>query len=417
MDPTLRQLMRYRKPQHVRQLFLDNQRIPSIELLCYEPSSSSSHTTDAYSPLPRFVGLVSLSLTGVYCASLKHFPELPELRRLALADNRIAGGLEALVDKVPLLDYLDLSNNRISDFAALAPLRHMNKLRHLCLLDCAITKLPDYRAKIFEMLPSLHTLDGQDSNGQEVDSEEDDDDEEEDEEFVSESDEEESGIDSEEEEEEEEDEDMEGGSSTHASVEAILAHIQDGVYVTSDGEEIEVNQEALRRLIAKQRAAGLLVDEDEDEDDEEDEDYVAQSDSAQEDDQPSMPATMAVEEEEEEEEEGEEEYEIDQEISLDEEEEGEEEEEEVEASGHEEEEGPGLAYLLQTPSNSDDDDDEEDDEGWSPTKRKHEAVGEQLFGDEDEATTPTAGPASSSGNNADASRENGLPSKTKKPRC
>jgi hypothetical protein len=38
----------------------------------------------------------------------------------------------------------------------------MNKLRHLCLLDCEITKLPNYRAKIFEMLPTLHSLDGHD---------------------------------------------------------------------------------------------------------------------------------------------------------------------------------------------------------------------------------------------------------------
>ncbi|KAI8052940.1 hypothetical protein BDF22DRAFT_494312 [Syncephalis plumigaleata] len=162
MDPTLRQLMRYRKPQNVRQLFLDNQRIPSIELLCYEPCSSSSDTTDAYSPLPRFSGLLSLSLTGVHCTSLKNFPSLPELRRLALADNRIVDGLEALVDKVPLLNYLDLSNNRISDFLTLTPLRYMTKLRHLCLLDCEITKLPNYRAKIFEMLPTLQSLDGQD---------------------------------------------------------------------------------------------------------------------------------------------------------------------------------------------------------------------------------------------------------------
>ncbi|KAI9593715.1 hypothetical protein BDF19DRAFT_447653 [Syncephalis fuscata] len=121
MDPTLRQLMRYRKPQNVRQLFLDNQRIPTIELLCYEPASSSSNTADAYSPLPRFVNLLSLSLTGVHCTSLRNFPELGQLQ-LALADNRIADGLEALAHSLPALDYLDLSNNRISTFEALLPL-------------------------------------------------------------------------------------------------------------------------------------------------------------------------------------------------------------------------------------------------------------------------------------------------------
>jgi hypothetical protein len=80
MDPETRQLLHFKHPHKIRQLVLDNQCIPTIELLCLEPCSSSSNPTDTYAPLSRFINLNVLSLMDVKCKCLRGFPSLPSLR-------------------------------------------------------------------------------------------------------------------------------------------------------------------------------------------------------------------------------------------------------------------------------------------------------------------------------------------------
>ncbi|THU53987.1 hypothetical protein C4D60_Mb10t20220 [Musa balbisiana] len=170
----------------------------------------------------RLAALEHLSVANVRLSSLEGFPCLPALRRLVLSDNRIVGGLHALVDaRLDALRDLDLSNNRIASVEDLAPLAKL-RLESLDLYECPVTKIEGYRSKVFGLFGSLKYLDKADANGNErteTDDEEEEDEEEEegddeedaDDEIVDEEEEEEEGDDGDEEgEESDEDEEDEG---------------------------------------------------------------------------------------------------------------------------------------------------------------------------------------------------------------
>ncbi|KAH7277982.1 hypothetical protein KP509_38G018300 [Ceratopteris richardii] len=133
--------------------------------------------------LEQFSQLRLLSIANVGLASLADFPSLPHLERLVLSDNRISGGLEALVEAGLLcLRDLDLSNNKIQNIEDLYPLAKLNLLS-LDLYECPVTRMPDYRAKVFSSIKSLQYLDKVDvEDNERPESEEEDEDEDEDEE-------------------------------------------------------------------------------------------------------------------------------------------------------------------------------------------------------------------------------------------
>ena len=156
------------------------------------------------------------------------FPSLPALRKLHLSDNRIPGGLEALAAGAPAVELLDLSNNKVSSAAALAPLAQLQHLSALDLGGCPVASGGDegaYRAAVLAALPRLAWLDKKNRAGQEG---EDDDEDEED-------DEEEEGDDDDEgdegEDEEDDDDDDEEGLGT-----AFLLHGNADEAEAGDGE-------------------------------------------------------------------------------------------------------------------------------------------------------------------------------------
>lgn len=147
-----------KRNDQVTELILDNCRASQI-----------SGLTD------EFVNLETLSLINVGLVTLKGFPKLPKLKKLELSDNRLTGGLN-LLHGSPKLQHLNISGNRIRDLEALEPLKEFHDLVTLDLYNCEVTKADDYRKKVFELIPNLHSLDGYDRNEREVaDSDESDD--------------------------------------------------------------------------------------------------------------------------------------------------------------------------------------------------------------------------------------------------
>ncbi|RWR72354.1 Leucine-rich repeat [Cinnamomum micranthum f. kanehirae] len=131
--------------------------------------------------LERFRSLEHLSIANVGVSSLEKFPHLPNLQKLTLSDNRIAGGLEFLVEAgLASLRDLDLSNNRIQFVEDLSPLAQL-RLVSLDLYECPVTRVKDYRSRVFSMIRSLKYLDKMDADENER-PESDEEDEEEDEE-------------------------------------------------------------------------------------------------------------------------------------------------------------------------------------------------------------------------------------------
>uniref|UniRef100_A0A1J3DGP4 Acidic leucine-rich nuclear phosphoprotein 32-related protein n=1 Tax=Noccaea caerulescens TaxID=107243 RepID=A0A1J3DGP4_NOCCA len=133
--------------------------------------------------LERYQNLEHLSIASIGVSSLDRFPRLGKLRKLVLSDNRIAGGLEFLVQAgLGLLRDLDLSNNRIHLIEDLVPLAQL-KLVSLDLYECPVTRIKDYRSKVFGLVKSLKYLDKMDveeNERPESEDEDEDDDEEED---------------------------------------------------------------------------------------------------------------------------------------------------------------------------------------------------------------------------------------------
>eukprot|EP00252_Welwitschia_mirabilis_P001879 TRINITY_DN1184_c0_g1_i3.p1 TRINITY_DN1184_c0_g1~~TRINITY_DN1184_c0_g1_i3.p1 ORF type:complete len:350 (-),score=98.33 TRINITY_DN1184_c0_g1_i3:384-1433(-) len=115
----------------------------------------------------QFTSLEILSLANTGITSLEGFPCLPHLKRLILSDNRISGGLENLVQAgLKELQDLDISNNRIQTLEDIVPLSQLC-LVSLDLYECPVTRLPEYRARVFEIVKSLKYLDKIDSEGKE----------------------------------------------------------------------------------------------------------------------------------------------------------------------------------------------------------------------------------------------------------
>ncbi|RVX12318.1 Acidic leucine-rich nuclear phosphoprotein 32-related protein [Vitis vinifera] len=124
--------------------------------------------------LEKFQNLEHLSIANVGLSSLEKFPRLGNLQRLILSDNRISGGLEFLVEaNLQSLRDLDLSNNRIQYFEDLAPLARL-KLVSLDLYECPVTKIKDYRARVFGLIETLKYLDKLDFDENEEDDEDED---------------------------------------------------------------------------------------------------------------------------------------------------------------------------------------------------------------------------------------------------
>ncbi|XP_042381867.1 acidic leucine-rich nuclear phosphoprotein 32-related protein 1-like isoform X2 [Zingiber officinale] len=132
--------------------------------------------------LERYQSLEVLSIANIGVSSLEKFPRLQNLHRLILSDNRIGGGLEFLVDAgLDSLRDLDLSNNRIQFLEDLSPLAQL-RLVSLDLYECPVTRIKDYRSRVFGMIRTLKYLDKLDTDENErSESDEEDEEEEEDE--------------------------------------------------------------------------------------------------------------------------------------------------------------------------------------------------------------------------------------------
>lgn len=132
----------------------------------------------------RFPSLEELSIAGARLSSLGGLPRLPALRRLSLPDNRLSGAdsLAAVAESCGgTIRHLDLGNNRFAKVEELAPLAPI-QVESLDLYQCPVTKVKEYREKVFALIPSLKYLDGADVEGNdrvETDEEEDEDEEDE----------------------------------------------------------------------------------------------------------------------------------------------------------------------------------------------------------------------------------------------
>ncbi|KAL3086060.1 hypothetical protein niasHT_030484 [Heterodera trifolii] len=147
MEERIKTELRGRQPSEVQDLLLDSCKANTISGLT-----------------EQFTSLTTLSLINVGLTTLDGLPKLPTLRTIDLSDNKLSGGLDKLVECCPRLYHINLCANKITSMETLAPLSKLEELAALDLFDCAITEGPEYRSKVFAMIPQLKYLDGFDIN-------------------------------------------------------------------------------------------------------------------------------------------------------------------------------------------------------------------------------------------------------------
>jgi len=119
-----------------------------------------------------FSALESLDLQNASLSNIKLFPKLPSLKKLDLSENRLSKGLEVLKDCKNLRN-LSLTNNKFKEIETLEPLKDLQFLTHLDIMEGNEFEDPDTKTKVFKMLPHLLFLDGVDKDGNDAKSEED----------------------------------------------------------------------------------------------------------------------------------------------------------------------------------------------------------------------------------------------------
>lgn len=124
-----------------------------------ELNLDNCRSTNVVGLTDEYTNLEILSLNNAGLTTLKGFPTLPKLRKLELSDNRISSGLNFL-SGCKKLTHLNLSGNKISDIEVLKPLEGFENLKNLDLFNNEVTRISDYRSKVFGLHASLKYLDG-----------------------------------------------------------------------------------------------------------------------------------------------------------------------------------------------------------------------------------------------------------------
>eukprot|EP00897_Mesotaenium_endlicherianum_P009025 jgi/Mesen1/8150/ME000438S07252 len=101
----------------------------------------------------------SIDLSDNEIVKLEGFPYLKRLTTLLVNNNRIARISASIGERLPKLQTLVLTSNRLVNLAELDPLASLPRLWSLSLIDNIVSKKPNYRLYLVHKLPKLRLLD------------------------------------------------------------------------------------------------------------------------------------------------------------------------------------------------------------------------------------------------------------------
>ena len=138
----------------VEELFLDDITITTI-------------SPELKKEIEKQADLMCLSLNNCGLTSLANFPTKPTLIRLELMENKFPAKDLHFVGAITSLQSLSLGSNTINSIEDIAPLKALENLIQLDLSETGLSKTPDYRKNVFELIPNLQVLDNLDVDGNE----------------------------------------------------------------------------------------------------------------------------------------------------------------------------------------------------------------------------------------------------------
>eukprot|EP00923_Selenidium_pygospionis_P057328 GHVN01100187.1.p1 GENE.GHVN01100187.1~~GHVN01100187.1.p1 ORF type:complete len:172 (+),score=33.40 GHVN01100187.1:101-616(+) len=129
--------------------------------------------------LAQYVELESLCINRTGLSNLSNFPPLPNLKKLELTDNFLneKSNVAQLAQYTNLIS-MSLSGNKFRDIEGLKPLVALTSLVNLEIVLNPFTEADThYRKTLFEWIPSLKVIDGEDRDGNDMEFESSDEDE------------------------------------------------------------------------------------------------------------------------------------------------------------------------------------------------------------------------------------------------
>ena len=113
-------------------------------------------------PNIEFLNLASVGLKSVTTA----FPSHPKISVVILSNNELTDDVVETLAKLSNLESLALDGNQVTSVDSFKHLVGLSGLREVAISDCPVTASdPDYRTKLFALLPQLELVDGVDKEG------------------------------------------------------------------------------------------------------------------------------------------------------------------------------------------------------------------------------------------------------------
>lgn len=135
-------------------------------------------TDDIKEYLENFKDLEEITLSICKLNSLSNLPDLPKLSKIELSDNHIKGKELSNLCKYKNLVDLRMANSDIENFEEIKCLENLSELTNIDFSENPISKIKDYREKMFQNFKKLKYLDGTDKNGNPFEEDDDEEDEE-----------------------------------------------------------------------------------------------------------------------------------------------------------------------------------------------------------------------------------------------
>ncbi len=138
-----------------------------IEELYLDTTKIEKISDELKQEIEKLDELMCLSMNDCGLVSLANFPEVKNIIRLELMDNKFPARELQHLSHLSSLQSLSLGANKFDRYEDLEPLRKLTDLVQLDLSDSTLSQKADYRATVFKMFPQLQILDNCDIEGNE----------------------------------------------------------------------------------------------------------------------------------------------------------------------------------------------------------------------------------------------------------
>ncbi|KAF4661492.1 hypothetical protein FOL47_006657 [Perkinsus chesapeaki] len=146
------------EPEELSEVVLDEENLPKIT------------KADMSGDIAKCENLTLINLTCCGLTSIDApFPELPNVQTVDMSENKLTSDVLDKFSNLSALRLLVLRGNLIETVDEFKALRDLKALQAIDIEGCPVTKVANYREKIFKMLEQVEVIDDRGREGEKVD--------------------------------------------------------------------------------------------------------------------------------------------------------------------------------------------------------------------------------------------------------